>query len=373
MMDTGVPDFGTITEEQISLPFRDEKFLKFSYSDPILSGYQVIVAADSHVPEVSGTDRRLPERDEPGRLTTIIARFPRCILPEVNTHRVFARNSASSRARSVKSTITDVMMHPYIPLFTRNQKGMSGRFLDGEDRQRAVREWLRARDRAVAAVIRLLMGDMIDESVPDDRIARYHEKFLKIYYDKVYLSDDPDSRALSVHKQDVNRLIEPFMWHEAVITSSFWSNFLSLRTDTDHAQPGISAMAFLVRKALLTSVPKGTWIHLPFVDPADVPEDFTSFSQIRDIALRSATECARVSYRDRSGETMVSNTTTLGEKLLADRHMSPFEHIAFSRESYMKFSEDEGLPCEDWRLRGNLDSRYWIQLRKILENTTDRI
>ena len=114
------PDFTSIKTEHVTLPYRSEPYLRFSYTDPMLSQYEVTVIADSKPEHLKDKE------DEGNRIFTIIARFPRCILSEVNTHRQFSRNSASSRARSVKVTIGDVMNDPYIPLFTYNKKGMSG-------------------------------------------------------------------------------------------------------------------------------------------------------------------------------------------------------------------------------------------------------
>ena len=39
------------------------------------------------------------------RLTTFVVTFPRIILAEVNTHRAFSRNSASSRAIPFKKNV----------------------------------------------------------------------------------------------------------------------------------------------------------------------------------------------------------------------------------------------------------------------------
>lgn len=348
-----LPDFNSVVKEEVVLPYRTEPYLKFSFSDPMLEGYEVTIIADSTTGESVGLDGE--------RLLTIVARFPRCILSEVNTHRVFGRNSASSRARSVKATIGDVMNHPYIPLFTKNQKGMSGVFLNEEDRERAIQKWLSARNAAVNSELHLLLGDMLSDN---GDYAKDYENVLDDYYANVYEAENPDPRAISVHKQDANRIIEPFMWHEAIITSSYWDNFLELRADLASAQPAIVAMAILVREALANSVPEDTWLHLPFIAPEDKPSVFTNFENIRDVLLRSATECAQISYKDKSRAVKATATTALGERLLALKHLSPFEHIAFSRDSYFD-NADVSLPRDEAYLLSNLDPR-WVQLRKVL-------
>ena len=47
---------------------------------------------------------------------------------------------------------------------------------------------------------------------------------------------------LGIHKQHVNRLLEPFAWVEEVVTATEWQNFFSLRTD-GNADPAIQAIA----------------------------------------------------------------------------------------------------------------------------------
>src|SRR4051812_50181214 len=59
------------------------------------------------------------------RLTTLEATFPRFVLAEFNTHRVFSRNSASSRAIPVAKQLRRVLDDPYVPIeFGSNKPGM---------------------------------------------------------------------------------------------------------------------------------------------------------------------------------------------------------------------------------------------------------
>lgn len=364
------PDFDSVVIEQVELPYRSEPYLRVSFSDPMLEGYEVTVIADS-LPSgegVSDTYVKLPEELglDPARLTTIAARFPRPVLAEVNTHRVFSRNSASSRARSVKATIGDVMNSPYIPLFTANQKGMGGKYVTAEIRERAITAWLEARDSAVVRELHMLLGGLMPEG-PVSEIAARYEELIDLYYEKVYNAENPDPAALSIHKQNANRLIEPFVWHEAIITSSYWDNFLELRNH-DEAQPEIHAMAKLVDAALRASTPEDTWLHLPFISPEDKPafSPLEEFSEIRPVLMRSATECAQISFRDKSNAVKATATSTLGERLFVSKHFSPFEHVAFARHPYNALMNYEA-DIETGAYRSNLDET-WIQLRPALVN-----
>jgi hypothetical protein len=365
-----VPDFSSVVSELVTLPYRSEPYLRLSFSDPMLEGYEVTVIEDSLASGEAETIEYEKIANSLGlsrvRLTTVASRFPRPVLAEVNTHRVFSRNSASSRARSVKATIAEVMNNPYIPLFTNNQKGMGGAYVTAEVRERAVEAWLEARDSAVVSMLKMLLGDMMPDGMISE-IAADYENLVDIYYNDVYNADIPDPLALSIHKQNANRLIEPFIWHEAIITSSYWDNYLDLRNH-DEAQPEIKAMAVLIDAALRQSEAKVNWAHLPFIAPEDLLESSASFAEIRPVAMRSATESAQISYRDKSRAVKSNATSALGERLLGSKHFSPFEHVAFARLD-SDFLNELGVTVEDEALRSNLDDS-WIQLRSVLAVTS---
>ena len=133
------------------------------------------------------------------RLITMVVTMPRMILAEFNTHRVFSRNSASSRAIPFNKMVERVKEHPFIPIaWQKDHKGMQGTeyFTD----ERAIdfnrNTWLTARDNAV--------------------------------YEAVRLSDRAE-----VTKQICNRLLEPFMWHTVIVSATEWENFFKLRCPTD--------------------------------------------------------------------------------------------------------------------------------------------
>lgn len=50
------------------------------------------------------------------RITTMVVTFPRYILAELNTHRMFSRNSASSRAIPFEKMVKSVEENPFIPI-----------------------------------------------------------------------------------------------------------------------------------------------------------------------------------------------------------------------------------------------------------------
>lgn len=335
-----------------------------------LQGYSVVAIADSITPLAPLSflsERVIDERLQllsPQRITTMVMRFPRCILAELNTHRVFSRNSASSRARSIKVVIADVMEDPYVPVFTKNQKGMGGPIVSPEVQAAARSQWLKARDAAVAGVLTMLLGTAVS---PADLENDGWRTLTDDYYQRVYLDEQDIPGSLNLHKQNINRLLEPFMWHEAVITATEWTNFLQLR-DHDEADPAIHGLARLVGIALKSSRPVERVVHAPFA--GKILREFEELDPSGDplIALRkgfeaanySAGAAAQVSYRPVGDGGTGADPAKLATRLLAMAHLSPFEHAAFSTDWLRAL----GIRGE---LRSNL-SEEWTQHRALIRH-----
>ncbi len=269
---------------------------------------------------MSFASKILADSVSPGgdRLTTFEITFPRMVLPEFNTHRVFSRNSASSRAIPVIKQLRFVLEDPFVPSeFGENQPGMqASRNLSGEKEVAARRQWLSARDAAVDNVISLLtsedFGPAGDVQGRFQALAQAHE------------NKETSPEWLNVHKQLTNRLLEPFMWHTVIVTATEWDNYWHLRTHPD-AQPEIREIACRMRDQLEAAEPversADEW-HLPLTDDlgSDVPIEK---------ALRiSVGRCARVSYLTHSGVRDHDADVTLHDRLLESGHLSPFEHQA---------------------------------------------
>ena len=338
--------------KRVETPWGD-RCVEASYDgfDPRLDGYRCLIVMDTvreHADSGWNTSNY--------RLTTMIVRFPRCVLSEMNTHRVFSRNSASSRARSLKTTIKQVLEDPYIPLFTENAKGMGGSYITDTDQlAMAKEEWLDARDAAVDAATRMLGTGVTRPDDPKERIDIYYEKF----YGKP--REEWDVVIPNVHKQTVNRLLEPFMWHEMLITSSFWENFFKLRMD-EAAQPEIQAIATLMFEAMNASLPQLFPEHIPFVKR----ERHESQRALLHDLKKSAAECARISYVDRSTAGNKDGAEDLAMRLLSKGHMSPFEHQAIDPDICKNLFPGSGFALSTVGLHGNLDPS-WVQGRHIFE------
>lgn len=288
------------------------------------------------------------------RLTTMEIVIPRVVLAEFNTHRMFSRNSASSRAIPHAKMINRVLENPYIPRWTKNQKGMSGEFLDplSDEAIRATSVWLRLRDEAVLAV---------------------------------------EALGENVHKQDVNRALEPWMWHTIIVTATEWSNFFHLRDHTA-AHPGIQTPAKMMREVYETSEPillsDGMW-HTPYIQEADlrwveesadlpqggVPPGWHEHRR-QQLCKISIGRCARVSYLTHDGKRDPQADIDLCDKLLSSGHMSPFEHVARPIGEQDLFKGYLSAPSvggprnllTDY-FSGNF--RGWVQYRKTIPNEHD--
>lgn len=243
-------------------------------------GYEVRIVADS-----------IGEHGK--RLTTMVVVFPRFILAEVNTHRMLSRNSASSRAIPPERMIERVQLDPFVPeTFNRRVKGMGvGEALERSDHDRARETWLNARDKAVAAALALM--------------------------------------ELDCDKSRINRLLEPFLWHTALISATEWSNFFALR-DHPAAQPEFQIIARMMREAMEASTPAeldyGDW-HLPFVDQIGKPWDDSSTNYW---PMVSAGRCFVVSY-DRLDSIMAEDDEVSYARAKSGSsmgHWSPLEHPA---------------------------------------------
>jgi thymidylate synthase ThyX len=255
------------------------------------------------------------------RLTTLEATFPRFILAEFNTHRIFSRNSASSRAIPIAKQVRGVLERPYVPIeFGSNQPGMqAGPPLEGDAKLVAESEWLRARDSAVRHVLGLVTSPGEVPSGPD--LLAYLEQV-----EGVLQAREQRPEWLNVHKQVANRLLEPFMWHTVIVTATDWDNFWNLRCHPD-AQPEIRRVATMMRDAIEASSPAALgwneW-HLPLVRDIDRDEVHSE----EDLIKISAGRCARVSYLTHSGRRDHEADIALHDRLLESGHMSPMEHPA---------------------------------------------
>lgn len=249
--------------------------------------YNAQVLADS-------TDDRFGKR-----LISIVCTFPRYLLAEVNTHRVFSRNSASSRAIPVPIRVKQVTESPFVPEFTKNKAGMSADdVLDPSADAEAERIW-----RAMAAAA----------------------------------ADGADQLAkVKVHKQQANRILEPYVWHTAIITSTEWENFFALRVH-NAAAPEMQKIARIIEREVRGSTPKklhpGEW-HMPFVTQPKSALEATA-EEVDEWLCESVARCAAISFDRHLVSKPKEDYTNRRNEMVKSGHWSPLEHqarVATSKE-----------------------------------------
>lgn len=307
------------------------------------------------------------------RLTTFIVTFPRYILAEFNTHRMFSRNSASSRAIPFHKIMESVEKNPFVPIaWQKHHSGMQGTeyFTDPQEIIRINNNWKDSRYIAI------------------QRAEMLHD--------------------LGVTKQICNRELEPYMWHTAIVTATEYENFFALRCPqywfepedklfrstkdltkywqdsigTDEplsftqlqwlsinkggAEIHIMKLAEMMWDAMNEHKPSilepGEW-HIPFGDQInstsllDYMQPTTSADENhhRLMALKmkiATTRCAQISYVIADAEDKPMNYEKMlsrHDKLADDGHWSPFEHPGsmMTTSEYYNWSKSIIVPYED--------------------------
>lgn len=317
------------------------------------------------------------ERNE--RITTFRLTFPRFILPELNTHRLFSRNSASSRAIPFKKMVEMVENDPFIPIaFQKNHSGMQGTeyITDPKTLKFLKDEWINASHLA------LNQTDVLD--------------------------------TVGCTKQITNRLLEPFLWHTVLVTATNYDEFFELRcpkyTTVDGdvfnskkdflkkypdgnwrtpiqwlecsasgAEIHIQALAESMWDEMQSSVPNklkaGEW-HIPFGDKFDqklleeiacpIPFDYNEGRILMAKLAISTARCARLSYMTFDNEINYQKDAELHNILLESKHLSPFEHCcrAMTDKEHSEWSKG---PDTHKSFGWAANSKGYIQYRTILE------
>jgi hypothetical protein len=277
-------------------------------------------------------------------IVTYVLEYPRFIHSELMTHRMFSRNAASSRAIPIEKMINLIEENPATPTYWGlNQSGMQA----GEEHS--------------------------DISLCQ---ANWQANLTEAVESATYLKN------LGLHKQIVNRVLEPYQMIKVIVTATELDNFFWLRCHKD-AQPEIKVLADKMYNALKESTPQrlshGEW-HLPYVATERDSSGtliYKVLGEVVDLKVArkySAACCAAVSYRteDMTLEKAVRIYTQLIES--EPCHASPVEHQATPIEikdyvwghdfpEGMTHIDREGY-CWSNNFKG------WIQNRALIPNNT---
>lgn len=241
-------------------------------------------------------------------LWTFELTYPRYIHSEFMTHRVFSRNASSSRAIPVKRMIEQVRENTVIPpkVFM-NQKGMVGET---------------EADPVTTTAFHVLWEEAAENAC---KTAEMMER-------------------LGIHKQHVNRILEPFQFIKVIVTATDWYNFFVLRLAPD-AQPEMRELASAIydemnryhNKAVgvLELDKEHSVVSLPYITDEDIKE--IGKKEYHLLMKISAARCARVSYNNHDGSKPdIEKDLKLYDHLYNSKHMSPMEHACIRDEDYRK-------------------------------------
>lgn len=311
------------------------------------------------------------------RITSFVLTFPRFILAELNTHRALSRNSASSRAIPFGTMSNEVTNDPFIPIdWQRNHKGMQGTeyIVDDEEIKEIIEEWIWTANSTVSQAT-----------------------ILNSSYD--------------VTKQLCNRMLEPYLWHKAIVTATDLENFFALRCPEYVLKIGNEKKSFRSKVDMLDYISgfdqlkfeyenvgqgeihimelaermwdsmkdsepsflkEGEW-HIPFGDKLDEnrlhevcrASGYVFDKEIAKVKIATA-RCARVSYLNFNGKDDYNADIKLHGILSKSGHWSPFEHCA---RAMTKEERDNNLVIQDGVVTSGVSGNFrgFIQYRKMFK------
>lgn len=212
------------------------------------------------------------------RISTFRLTYPLFIHAQVLRHRAFSSSVSSARAIQPEKYRRMVEDNPVFPLqFGGGKKGMVAG--PPVEYGAAALVWANALDRALEA----------------------HRTM----------------EAMGVHQEVTNRLLAPFAHVVHLVTATEWDNWYDLRL-ADDAQPEVQELARQMQE-LHKQEPDECAIHLPFL---------AGNERFRlDAGFVGVARCAEVSYLPATQKNWDASVT-FAHKLKADKHWSPFEHVA---------------------------------------------
>jgi hypothetical protein len=305
-------------------------------------------------------------------VATFLIPFPTVKLAEIRTHRLqsqtddlilglgennkdLSMNANSSRAIPVEKVIQICSEGKgFEPMWTKNQKGMSGEELSSEsdEYQCALDNWDYAQSAAINSVLEM--------------------------------------QSIGIHKQDANLLLHPFSWSAVVITADAigWYDFFKQRCKED-VYPAVQFIAREMQQLWdnteAAELEEGEW-HIPFCDEHNVTDILPGFLTLEERLMVSASCCARISYNNLKGETLEAHQKR-AQWCFDNGHLSVAEHQLRAPTKYelldggyfnieygmYQVSLDKSVPPAIGHTKGKYVSNIqgWIQYRKILENNEE--
>lgn len=240
-------------------------------------------------------------------------KYPRYIHAELMTHRMFSRNASSSRATPLKVTLDEVRNNPAgFSKVGQNQPGMvAGNELSEIGREAFLAEWRQ-------------LGVEVAKSV------------------------ESMSERYGVHKQVLNRALEPWLYMHTIVTTTEVDNFFKLRLARD-AQPEMQDLAQAMLLSMFNKLKKEDTWHFPY-------RDLIKVALVEENITRNVAACARVCVTKHDGtESTLEQDIALFDRLYVDGHLTPFEHIAQAGNPKNMYANFRGWKSIRWKLENGFE------------------
>lgn len=236
------------------------------------------------------------------RLTTFIVSFPTAKLAELRTHRILyqhnesvfesvgneidlSMNANSSRAIPLKKQVQDAQINTFIPIWTKEQKGMNGQVLGEENllhTQKADSFWEQAFE-------------------INTKIAEHLQEW-------------------EIHKQDASLLLNPFSFTSVLLTGDAqgWESFFNLRCK-EGVYPAVREIAeqmyfcYQMSKPIFLQV--GEW-HYPY--KTEITE--SNYTTEKERLLICLSKCALISFDNHTQEQSKEQHIERAMKMIEAKH-----------------------------------------------------
>ena len=248
--------------------------------------------------------------------------FPRFITPEILRHRSFSFCQQSSRATPTKVLLDQVRNNPaFFDELGVNKSGMTA-----------------------------------DETLTPSKARLFELAWMG--QANIAANFAEEWAAKGVHKQVINRILEPFMRTKMLVTATDTDGFFRQRI-SKLAQPEIRNLAKAMLEARNRTEPEDRCEHIPY-DFAFTEEDYG------ERIIRGVAASARVCVGRHDGKPSTYEQDWKLVKMLFDNnHMSPFEHVAFREYLDAKWANLRG-----WR---SMRNRIESESRKQVERWIDEL
>lgn len=265
--------------------------------------------------------------------------FPRIVLPEFNTHRMFSKNTSSSRAIPFSKNLNTILENPFVPIaYQKPHKKMQGKeyYTDNEDIKLCEEDWLQGLNSAKNAASNLNDVRKITKQLSNRKLETYTwvsmlmttsieglQNFFELRCPKYQIAEgEPEFKSWnSLCKHYENSDVD-------------YSNFNieeKLKLNKSYADIHISYLAELMYDSYINSVAKGKRTHIPFED--EIIKEYGNLD-INDIIKVSIAKAARFSYTTFDKKLSLEEQFQLYKDLIEQDppHSSPLEHIGFAMD-----------------------------------------